>query len=139
MKTIYTAEVTATGGREGHIHSQDNVLDLGLAVPKSMGGPGGSAATNPEQLFAAGYSACFQGAMGLVARKLGKSIAGSTVTGLVSLNTTDQGAYQISAELRVKIPNLPRAEAEQIVNTAHTVCPYSLATKGNIEVKLVVE
>jgi len=138
VKTIYTAAVTATGGREGHIHSQDNVLDLKLAVPKSMGGPGGQA-TNPEQLFAAGYSACFQGAMGVVARKMGKSIDGSTVTGHVSLHTTDAGGYQISAELHVKIPNLPKADAEEIVKVAHTVCPYSLATKGNIDVKLVVE
>lgn len=137
MKSIYTAEVTAKGGREGRIHSQDGVLDLGLAMPKALGGAGG-AATNPEQLFAAGYAACFQSAMGVVARRMGVPVTNSEVTGQVSLNLTEQGGYKLSAELRIKIPDLPRADAEKLVAVAHTICPYSLATQGNIEVKLVV-
>ena len=138
MKTLYTAYVTAQGGRDGRVRSEDGVLDLQLSVPKSMGGAG-LAATNPEQLFAAGYAACFESALRLVARKRGTTLTSASVTAEVSLNSTEQGAYQLSAELHVRLPDVPRDTAQALAKAAHQVCPYSNATRGNIEVKVVVD
>jgi lipoyl-dependent peroxiredoxin len=138
MRTLYTAVSTAHGGRDGHVRSSDGVLDLDLKTPKEMGGPGG-AGTNPEQLFAAGYSACFESAMRAVARKQKKPLADASVTGHVSFNVTDDGKYVLSVELHANVEGLPQDETEALMHAAHEVCPYSNATRGNIEVKLIAE
>ncbi|WP_225429888.1 organic hydroperoxide resistance protein [Deinococcus detaillensis] len=135
-KNIYTAQATAKGGRAGHIISSDDRLDLPLSVPAEMGGDGGSG-TNPEQLFAAGYAACFQGAMGVVGRRMKVDTEASEVTAQVGLQKAGL-AFKLDVELRVKIPGLDRATAEEVVKAAHTVCPYSVATQGNVDVRLVV-
>jgi Ohr subfamily peroxiredoxin len=104
-----------------------------------LGGPGGKA-TNPEQLFAAGYAACFEGALRLVGRLQKKNVPeATTITNRVTLNKTDAGGYAISVELHASLPGVPRGEAEALVNAAHQVCPYSVATRGNVDVKLVVD
>jgi lipoyl-dependent peroxiredoxin len=138
MKTLYTAVSSAHGGRDGHVRSSDGIVDLDLKTPKEMGGPGG-AGTNPEQLFAAGYAACFESAMRVVARKQKLALADVTVTGHVSFNVTEQGKYVLSAELHGKVDGISHEEAEALMRAAHEVCPYSNATRGNIEVKLVAE
>jgi Ohr subfamily peroxiredoxin len=138
MKTLYTAVSTADGGRDGHVRSSDGIVDLDLRTPKEMGGPGG-AGTNPEQLFAAGYAACFESAMRVVARKRKLPLADASVTGHVSFNVTDEGKYLLSVELHGKVEGLSHEEADALMHAAHEVCPYSNATRGNIEVKLVAE
>ncbi|MBL8021480.1 MAG: organic hydroperoxide resistance protein [Leptospirales bacterium] len=138
MKALYTAQATASGGRDGKVVSSDGVLDFTLAIPKEMGGPGG-AFTNPEQLFAAGYSACFHSALKLVAMRSRKSVEGSTVTAHVSIGKGEGPGYILAADLHVKIPGLEPGEAQELVDKAHKVCPYSNATRGNIEVKLTIE
>jgi lipoyl-dependent peroxiredoxin len=138
MKTLYTAISTAHGGRDGHVRSSDGIVDLDLKTPKEMGGPGG-AGTNPEQLFASGYAACFESAMRVVARKQKLPLADASVTGHVSFNVTEQGKYALSVELHGKVEGLSHAETEALMQAAHEVCPYSNATRGNIEVKLVAE
>jgi osmotically inducible protein OsmC len=138
MKTLYTAVSTAHGGRDGHVRSSDGIVDLDLKTPKEMGGPGG-AGTNPEQLFAAGYAACFESAMRSVARKQKKPVADASVTGHVSFNVSDQGKYVLSVELHGKVEGLSHEEAEALMRAAHEVCPYSNATRGNIEVTLIAE
>jgi Ohr subfamily peroxiredoxin len=136
---LYTAVATAHGGREGHIRSSDGILDLDVKMPKELGGPGGKG-TNPEQLFAAGYAACFESALRLVGRMQKKNVpASATITNQVTLNKTDAGGYALSVVIHAKIPDMPRAEAEALLNAAHQVCPYSVATRGNIDVKLVVD
>lgn len=137
MKTLYTAEVTATGGRSGHVKSSDGVIDMPVTVPEGLGGKNGS--TNPEQLFAAGYAACFQSALLLVAGKQGVQLEkDSTVTAHVSLNQLDNGNYGLSVKLDVDVKGLDQEQAQQLVNQAHEVCPYSVGTKGNINVELNV-
>ena len=136
MEALYTAEATAVGGRQGHVRSSDGVIDLDLALPKELGGAGG-ARSNPEQLFAAGYAACFQSAMGAVARREGTNVDGSTVTGRVGIGR-DDGGFGIKVELVVSIPGVDRSHAEALVTKAHGSCPYSKATRGNIEVTLTV-
>ena len=136
MQPLYTAEATATGGREGRTSSSDGVLDLALAVPKEMGGPGGDA-TNPEQLFAAGYAACFHSALTLVARREREKVEGSSVTADVGIGQ-DGGGFGLAVELKVALPGVERDTAEALVAKAHEVCPYSKATRGNIEVTLTV-
>lgn len=133
-KALYTAEATTTGGRDGHGRSSDGVLDLDIRPPAELGGPGG--ATNPEQLFALGYAACFQSAMGVVARRMGADTADSQVTGRVTLGTIGNGGFGLAVELDVHIPGVDEATARKIVDAAHEVCPYSNATRGNIEVTL---
>ena len=137
-KVLYTAQATATGGRDGRAVSSDNVLNVQLSIPKEMGGPGGPG-TNPEQLFAAGYSACFLGAMKFVAGKEKVSLpANTTVTGRVGIGQIPTG-FGIQAELRISAPGVPREQLQAIVDKAHIVCPYSNATRGNIDVSLVLE
>jgi Ohr subfamily peroxiredoxin len=138
MTPIYTAIVTAHGGREGKIHADEPALDLALAMPKALGGPGGQA-TNPEQLFAAGYAACFESALRLVARMQHKPVEDAHITAHVTLNKTDAGGFALSVALHGKIAGRNADEAKALMEAAHGVCPYSLATKGNIDVKLVVE
>ena len=137
MKTLYTAEVSATGGRSGHVKSSDGVIDMPVTVPEGLGGKGGS--TNPEQLFAAGYAACFQSALLLVAGKQQIKLAPeSTVTAQVSLNQLDNNNYGLSVKLAVDVKGIDREKAEELVQQAHEVCPYSVGTRGNINVQLEV-
>ena len=138
MKTLYTAVATAHGGREGHVTSDDGRLDLDLRVPKALGGPGG-AGSNPEQLFAAGYAACFESALRVAARREKKPLQDARVTGQVSLSATDGGRYVLSVELHGHIDGLTLEETQALMDAAHEVCPYSNATRGNIDVKLVAE
>jgi lipoyl-dependent peroxiredoxin len=133
-QVLYTAEVTATGnGRDGEVVSSDGVIDEKLATPKEMGGPGG-AHTNPEQLFAAGYAACFHSALRLVARQAKADLGDTTIDASVSLNRGDDGKFVLSAKLVAHLPGLDQGQADQLVAQAHQVCPYSNATRGNIEV-----
>ena len=137
MNTLYTATATATGdGRNGHATSEDGVLDLDLRIPKAMGGAGG--ATNPEQLFAVGYAACFHSALKVVAGREHLDVTGTEVSASVSIGADDNGGFGLAVELDVSVPALDRAAAEDLVAKAHQVCPYSNATRGNIEVKLTV-
>jgi lipoyl-dependent peroxiredoxin len=131
-KALYTAEASTTGGRDGHARSSDGVLDLDVRVPESMGGQGGG--TNPEQLFAAGYAACFQSALGVVSRRQKVDTSGSTVTAKVTIGTIDGGAFGLAVELDVAIPGVDGETAQELADAAHQVCPYSNATRGNIEV-----
>jgi lipoyl-dependent peroxiredoxin len=133
MKPIYTAEVTSVGGRNGHVESSDGVLKLDLSYPPTDGST--PTKTNPEQLFAAGYAACFTGAIVHVSQpKLNPNEI--RIVNKVTLGTNDAGAFQLAVHLDVTIPSLDQAAAEKIVEAAHQVCPYSNATRGNIEVKL---
>jgi Ohr subfamily peroxiredoxin len=134
-EAIYTAVATARGdGRNGEVTSSDGVIDESLAVPKEMGGPGGEK-TNPEQLFAAGYAACFHSALQVVARAAKVKLTDTTVTGEVSLYKQGQG-FGLGVALEVSLPGLDQAQADELVAQAHQVCPYSNATRGNIEVAL---
>ncbi len=135
-KVLYTANATATGGREGRILSDDGVLDAALVTPKGLGGPGG-AGTNPEQLFAAGYAACFGSALGLVARLQKVQIGAPKITAKVSIGKAGD-AFGLAVELTAHLPEVPKEQAEALVRAAHEVCPYSRATRGNIEVTLAV-
>jgi osmotically inducible protein OsmC len=138
MRTLYTAVSTAHGGRDGHVRSSDGIVDLDLKTPKEMGGPGG-AGTNPEQLFAAGYAAGFESAMRAVARKRKKPLADASVTGPVSFNVADEGKFVLAVELHGKVEGLSRDDIQVLMQAAHGVCPYSNATRGNIEVKLIAD
>lgn len=136
-KILYTTSATSTGdGRNGHVRSGDGLLDLDLAFPKEFGGAGGK--TNPEQLFAAGYAACFHSALKLVATREKASIGESTVTAQVNVHPTADEGFQLSVALGVDIKGLEQAQAEALVNKAHAVCPYSNAVNGNIHVVLTV-
>jgi len=137
MKTLYTAEALATGeGRDGQARSADGRLDLQLAIPKEMGGSGDG--TNPEQLFAVGYAACFHSALRLVARQEKADVSDSTVGSRVSIGTLDNGGFGLAVELEVTLPNVDHVTAQALAEKAHQVCPYSNATRGNIDVTLVV-
>ncbi|ALV35912.1 organic hydroperoxide resistance protein [Streptomyces sp. CdTB01] len=131
---LYTAVATAENGRDGRVATDDGRLDVVVNPPKEMGGNG--AGTNPEQLFAAGYSACFQGALGVVARESKADITGSTVTAKVGIGRNDDG-FGIIVEISARIPNVDADTARDLVDRAHQVCPYSKATRGNISVTLV--
>jgi osmotically inducible protein OsmC len=133
-KPLYTAEATAVGGRDGHVHSADGLVDVDLRPPVEMGGPGG--ATNPEELFAAGYAACFQSALAVVARRSKVSVDGSTVTAKVTIGTVGGGGFGLAVALDVHIPDVDEATTRSLIEGAHEVCPYSNATRGNIEVTL---
>ena len=136
MPVLYTAEAISTGdGRDGEVRSSDGVLDELLAIPKEMGGPGGEK-TNPEQLFAAGYAACFHSGLRLIAGQQKVELAGSTVSSAVDLVTQDGGGFSLAVRLSVHLPGLEQATAEHLVRTTHQVCPYSNATRGNIAVTL---
>lgn len=136
-KTLYTAQATATGGRDGRAVSSDNVLDVKLTPPKELGG-NGDVGTNPEQLFAAGYSACFLGAMKFVAGQAKTTLpADTSITGRVGIGPIPNG-FGIEVALDISLPGMPREEAEALVQKAHIVCPYSNATRGNIDVTLTV-
>ncbi|UGT41031.1 organic hydroperoxide resistance protein [Nocardia yamanashiensis] len=137
MAPMYTAVATSVG-REGRSVSDDGILDLTLARPKELGGDGQG--TNPEQLFAAGYSACFASALQLVAKRMKIEAEDAAVTAEVGLNAKEGGGFSLSVVLRVELPeHLHNETGKQLVETAHQVCPYSNATRGNIPVELVVE
>ena len=136
-KIVYRAHATATGGRDGRARSSDGNLDVKLSVPKEMGG-GGGAATNPEQLFAAGYTACFLGAMKYVAGQKNIQVpADTSIDSAVGIGPI-AGGFGIEVDLDVKLPGMDRAQAEELVAAAHKVCPYSNATRNNIDVRLKV-
>lgn len=136
-KVAYRAHATATGGRDGRAVSSDGVLDVALAVPKEMGG-GGGAATNPEQLFAAGYSACFLGAMQFVAGRDKLSLPDdASIEGAVGIGEIP-GGFGIEVELKISLPGMDKQQARQVIDAAHQVCPYSNATRGNIDVTLTL-
>ena len=135
---LYTASATATGdGRSGHTRSSDGVLDLDLAVPKEMGGPGGHL-TNPEQLFAAGYAACFHGALKRVAAKQKITLTDTAITVDVGIGPNGAGGFGLTVAIEVEAPSVDAETAQQLIEAAHQVCPYSNATRGNVDVKLSV-
>ncbi len=136
MASVYTAEASATGGRDGRAVSSDGVVDVKLAVPKEMGGGGGGA--NPEQLFAAGFSACFLGAVKYVAGKDKIAVpSDAKVTGHVGIGPRDDGTgFGLEVDLKVSLPGLDKATAEKLLHDAEIVCPYAHATKGNIPVRI---
>ena len=135
-KVVYTAQATSTGGRDGRSTTPDGALDVKLSVPKAMGGKGEG--TNPEQLFASGYSACFLGAMGFVAAQQKKALpAGTKIDAEVDIGPIPN-AFGIAVRMAITLPGMARAEAEALVAAAHLVCPYSNATRGNIAVDLTI-
>lgn len=137
IKALYTATATATGGRDGRAASSDGLLDVKLSTPKELGGQGGEG-TNPEQLFAAGYSACFIGALKFAASQLKQQLPSDTaVTGQVGIGHIPDG-FGLEVQLNVSLPGLEQSAAEQLTEAAHQVCPYSNATRGNIDVRLNV-
>ena len=133
---VFTAQAKAKGGRDGAITSNNDVLNLGLSTPKEMGGPGRAGTTNPEQLFAAAYASCFEGALGVAARQADVKLNDVTVEALIGFGKAEDGGYGISADLNINIPGVTQSQAEDLVKAAHGICPYSRATKGNIEVSL---
>ncbi len=134
MDVLYTAQATARGGREGEVVSDDGVLDLQLVLPKELGGPGGDA-TNPEQLFAAGYAACFHSALKRVAGQDKIDVAGSSITARIGLGLQGS-AFGLAVTLVGAFPTLDEATGRELMDKAHQVCPYSNATRGNVEVQL---
>jgi osmotically inducible protein OsmC len=138
VKVLYTAEAVVEGGREGHGRTSDGRLDVKLSVPETMGGTGGPG-TNPEQLFAVGYAACFQSALLGVARGKKLDVSDSTFTSRVGIGPTGHGGFGLTVALNLHAPNIARADAEDLMLRADERCPYSNATRGNIEVTLSVD
>jgi Ohr subfamily peroxiredoxin len=139
IKPLFTATATAKGGRNGHTESDDGVVKADLSVPKAMGGPGKPGTATPEHLFAAGYAACFGGALDFVARQQKKNAASAAVTCAVSIGPRDRGGFGLAVKLRVEDRSLPQAELEALAKEAHEkICPYSNATRGNVPVDLEV-
>ncbi|MFJ4997443.1 organic hydroperoxide resistance protein [Microbacterium sp. NPDC088619] len=137
MDALYTAEALATGaGRNGRVTTGEGRLDLDLAIPKEMGGSGDGA--NPEQLFAAGYAACFHSALQTVARAQKVKIADSSVGARVQIGSNGDGGFGLAVQLEVVLPDLPHEQAQSLADAAHQVCPYSNATRGNIDVTITV-
>jgi osmotically inducible protein OsmC len=134
METLYTASVIATGGRNGHVKSSDGVINFEVRTPKAMGG-GEDGFTNPEQLFAAGYSACFDSAVNSITRTEKLKTGTTSVRAEVSF-LKDNNAFMLGVELHVNIPGVTQQQADELVHKAHLLCPYSKATRGNIDVKL---
>jgi len=136
VNVLYRTSATATGGRDGHAATHDGSLDVKLTTPKELGGAGGTG-NNPEQLFAAGYAACFLGAMKFVASQGGPKVPADTkVTATVGIGPRSEGGFGLDIALDVSLPGLPRAEAETLVEKADQVCPYSNATRNNVPVRL---
>ncbi len=135
MKTLYTIAATATGGRNGHVKSENGVLDLDVRMPKALGGANEEYA-NPEMLFAAGYAACFDSALNLIIKKNNIQAGTTTVTVHISIGQIENGGFGLAAEIHANIPGTSIEEAQSLIEQAHQVCPYSNATKGNVEVKL---
>jgi Ohr subfamily peroxiredoxin len=138
MEPLHTAIVTARGGREGYVKADKGVIDLPLTMPKALGGKGEGEGTNPEELFAAGYAACFESALRLVARQQDLDVDDVTVTAEVAIGKDGDG-FALQAKLRARLPGIERQQAEALMQAGHEVCPYSKATRGNLPVDLVVE
>ncbi|MBF6475135.1 MULTISPECIES: organic hydroperoxide resistance protein [Nocardia] len=137
MQILYTAEALATGdGRNGHARSTDGKIDVELSAPKEMGGSGEG--TNPEQLFAAGYAACFHSALRLVGKQAKADIDDSAVGAKVGIGPNDAGGFGLAVTLEISLPHLSREDAQALADKAHQVCPYSNATRGNIDVQVLV-
>jgi Ohr subfamily peroxiredoxin len=134
MPALYSTKARAVGGREGHAESDDGLLKVDLAIPRELGGKGG--ATNPEQLFAAGYAACFESGLRYIARTRKLPLEDAAVTATVELNQGPGGGFALDVALLAEIKGLDQQAAEELVAAAHKVCPYSNATRGNIDVKL---
>ncbi len=138
VNVLYRTTATATGGRDGAAKTADGTFEVKLATPKELGGAGGPG-NNPEQLFAAGYSACFLGAMKFVASQGGPKVpADTTVTATVGIGPRSEGGFGLDIDLAISLPGLPKEEAEALVEKAHQVCPYSNATRNNVDVRLSV-
>jgi Ohr subfamily peroxiredoxin len=140
IKPLFTATATATGGRNGKTEAADGSVRADLSVPKEMGGPGRAGTTTPEHLFAAGYAACFGGALDLVARQRKKDASKARVTAEVSIGPRDGGGFGLAVKLRVEDSSLPQDELAELANEAHEkICPYSHATRGNVDVQLDIK
>lgn len=137
MKTLYTIAAKATGGRNGHVKSDNEVLDLEVKMPKALGGASDDFA-NPEMLFAAGYASCFDSALNLIIGKEKVNTGETTVTAAVSLGQIENGGFGLAVKLHANIPDVTLEKAQELIEKAHQVCPYSNATRGNIEVELTV-
>lgn len=137
MKILYTTSVTAQGGRDGHVKSENGILELDVRTPKALGGASDEFA-NPEMLFAAGYSSCFDSALNLVIKRAKMETGETTVNAKVSIGQIENGGFGLAVELAVNIPGVSLEEAQSLVEQAHQVCPYSNATRNNIEVQLAV-
>ena len=136
MTPLYTASATATGeGRNGHVRSSDGVLDFDLAIPKEMGGPGG-ALTNPEQLFAAGYAACFHSALKRVASHQKVTLTDTAITVDVGIGPLPSGGFGLAVTIEAELPGLDETTAKAVLDAAHQLCPYSNATRGNVDVQI---
>jgi lipoyl-dependent peroxiredoxin len=139
IKPLFTATATATGGRNGHTQASDGSVSADLSLPKAMGGPGKPGTTTPEHLFASGYAACFGGALDFVGKQHKKDASKASVTADVSIRPRDSGGFGLAVKLHVKDSTLPQAELEALAKEAHEkICPYSNATRGNIDVQLEV-
>ena len=140
IKPLFTAKATATGGRNGHTQASDNSVSVDLSVPKEMGGPGKPNTTTPEHLFAAGYAACFGGALDFVGRQHKKDASKASITCEVTIGPRDAGGFGLEVRMRVEDPSLPTADLKALVQEAHEkICPYSHATRGNVPVEIDVQ
>ncbi len=138
VQVLYQTQATATGGREGQARSEDGRLEVALSTPKELGGAGGTG-TNPEQLFAAGYAACFLGALKLVAQQQKVKIpADAAITATVGIGPRSEGGFGITADLSISLPGIPREDAQKLADAAHRTCPYSNATRNNVAVGLTI-
>lgn len=137
MKELYQIGATATGGRNGHVKSDNGILDLQVRMPKALGGSSDDY-TNPEMLFAAGYSACFDSALNLVIKQNKITTAETSVTAKVTIGQLENGGFGLAAELHANIPGVTLEQAQKLIESAHQICPYSNATRGNMQVKLTV-
>ena len=138
MKTLYTTSVTAKGGRNGQVKSENGILDFEVRMPKALGGTSDEF-TNPEMLFAAGYAACFDSALNLIISKSKIETGETSVTAQVSIGQNQDGGFGLAAELEVNIPGVSIEQAQELTEKAHQICPYSNATRSNMEVKLTVK
>ena len=136
LKILYTAHATATGGRNGHTQSSDGIVSVDLSVPKAMGGPGKPNTTTPEDLFGAGYAACFGSAVDFIAKQQKLPVTNVKIDAAVGIGARSEGGFGLKVDLTATVSGLPQAEAEKLVAKAHEVCPYSNATRNNIEVTL---
>ena len=138
INVLYRTSVIATGGRDGRARSEDGRVDVQLSTPKELGGTGGSG-TNPEQLFAAGYSACFIGALKVAGQQLKTKVPGDTsITATIGIGLRSEGGFGITADLVISLPGVGREDAQRLVDTAHQICPYSNATRNNVDVRLTI-
>jgi Ohr subfamily peroxiredoxin len=139
IKVLYTTHAVATGGRNGHTRSADGIVNVDLSVPKSMGGPGKPGATTPEDLFAAGYAACFGSAAEFVSRQLNLRPTSVQVKAIVGIGSRDEGGFGLKVDLEATVGGMSASDAEKLIQAAHQVCPYSNAIRGNVEVSLKTE